>query len=72
MESTILQVTSVATAHIKKILEQEDLAEQAVRVGIAEKSPTGFQYQLEFCERSERAAERRPARAGWRGVLRGR
>lgn len=54
MESPILQVTPVATAHIKKILEQEDLGEQAVRVGIAEKSPTGFQYQLEFCDRSER------------------
>ena len=56
MESTILQVTADATAQIKKILEQEDLAEQAVRVGIAEKSPTGFQYQLEFCDRSESVA----------------
>ncbi|MFT3927932.1 MAG: iron-sulfur cluster assembly accessory protein [Myxococcales bacterium] len=54
MESPILQVTADATAQIKKILEQEELAEQAVRVGIAEKSPTGFQYQLEFCDRSER------------------
>jgi Fe/S biogenesis protein NfuA len=54
MESPILQVTADATRQIKKILEQEELAEQAVRVGIAEKSPTGFQYQLEFCDRSER------------------
>jgi len=55
MESPILQVTSDATTQIKKILEQEELQDQAVRVGIAERSPTGFQYQLEFCDRSERA-----------------
>jgi len=54
MESPILQVTADATRQIKKILEQEELKEQAVRVGIAEKSPTGFQYQLEFCDRGER------------------
>jgi Fe/S biogenesis protein NfuA len=54
MESPILKVTAVATAQIKKILEQEELSEQAVRVGVAEKSPTGFQYQLEFCDREER------------------
>ena len=54
MESPILQVTADATRQIKKILEQEELKDQAVRVGIAEKSPTGFQYQLEFCDRAER------------------
>ncbi len=54
MESPILQVTADATRQIKKILEQEELQEQAVRVGIAERSPTGFQYQLEFCDRAER------------------
>jgi Fe/S biogenesis protein NfuA len=55
MEAPILSVTPVATAQVKKILEQEELSDQAVRVGIAEKSPTGFQYQLEFCDRSERS-----------------
>ena len=54
METPLLSVTQVATSQIKRILEQEELSEQAVRVGIAERSPTGFQYQLEFCERSER------------------
>jgi Fe/S biogenesis protein NfuA len=50
----VLTVTEVATSQIKKILEQEELADQAVRVAIADKSPTGFQYQLEFCDRDER------------------
>lgn len=54
-DDLILTVTPGATAQIKKVLEQEELAEQAVRVGIADKSPTGFQYQLEFCDRSERS-----------------
>ena len=54
MDTPLIRVTDVATAHIKRILEQEELADQAVRVGIAEKSPTGFQYRLEFCDRSER------------------
>ncbi len=56
-DSPILNVTAVATAQIKKVLEQEELAEQAVRVGIADKSPTGFQYQLEFCDRGERGEQ---------------
>lgn len=55
METPVLSVTELATSQIKRILEQEELGEQAVRVGIAEKGPTGFQYQLEFCDRSERA-----------------
>lgn len=54
MEAPVLSVTEVATSQIKRILEQEELADQAVRVGIADKSPTGFQYRLEFCDRSER------------------
>jgi len=53
METPVLSVTEVATSQIKRILEQEELADQAVRVGIADKSPTGFQYRLEFCDRSE-------------------
>lgn len=54
METPVLSVTEVATSQIKRILEQEELAGQAVRVGIAEKTPTGFQYRLEFCDSSER------------------
>jgi Fe/S biogenesis protein NfuA len=53
-DTPALEVTEVATQQIKKILEQEELGEQAVRVAISEKAPTGFQYQLEFCDRSER------------------
>jgi Fe/S biogenesis protein NfuA len=52
-----IEVTLVATAQIKKILQQEELVDQAVRVGISEKSPTGFQYKLEFCDLSERAPD---------------
>ena len=55
METPLLSVTEVATRQIKRILEQEELLEQAVRVGIADKTPTGFQYKLEFCDRDERA-----------------
>jgi Fe/S biogenesis protein NfuA len=55
MDSPILNVTAIAIEQIKKILAQEELRDQAVRVGISEKSPTGFQYQLEFCDLSERA-----------------
>jgi Fe/S biogenesis protein NfuA len=53
MDNPILTITEVATAQIKRILEQEGLEDQAVRVGIADRSPTGFQYQLEFVDRSE-------------------
>lgn len=53
-ERPVLTVTDVATSQIKSILEQEALAGQAVRVAIADKSPTGFQYLLEFCDREER------------------
>ncbi len=56
-DSPILTVTAVATAQIKKVLEQESLADQAVRVGIADKSPTSYQYQLEFCDQSERVEQ---------------
>jgi len=49
----VLVATDAARTQIARILEQESLADQAVRVGIAERSPTGFQYQLEFCDRSE-------------------
>jgi Fe/S biogenesis protein NfuA len=56
MEPELLRVTAGATAQIKRILEQEAMNEQAVRVAISERSPTGFQYQLEFCERSEKRA----------------
>jgi len=54
MEEPIVRATQKATDQIKRILEQEGMAEQAVRVAIAQRSPTGFQYQLEFCERAER------------------
>jgi Fe/S biogenesis protein NfuA len=54
MDTPILKATEVATNQIKRILEQEGLNEQAVRVGISERSPTGFQYQLEFVDSDER------------------
>ena len=54
MEPALLRATQVAIEQIKRILAQEELTEQAVRVGIADRSPTGFQYQLEFCDLSER------------------
>lgn len=53
----VLQATDEATQQIARILEQEQLSDQAVRVAIAERSPTGFQYQLEFCDVSERRAD---------------
>jgi Fe/S biogenesis protein NfuA len=56
MSTPILTITQVATSQIKKILQQEELAEQAVRVGIQEKTPTGFTYQLEFVNADELAA----------------
>ena len=54
MDSPPLVATPVAIKQIKHILEEEGLADQAVRVGIGERSPTGFQYQLEFCDQSDR------------------
>ena len=54
MDSPLLVATPVAIQQIQHILEEEGLVDQAVRVGISERSPTGFQYQLEFCDRSER------------------
>jgi Fe/S biogenesis protein NfuA len=54
METLI--VTPVATAQIKRILDQEGLSEQAVKVAISERSPTGFQYALEFVDRAEKGA----------------
>ncbi len=54
MSTDVLSVTEVATSQIKRILEQEELADQAVRVGLVVKSPTSFQYQLEFCDRSDK------------------
>jgi Fe/S biogenesis protein NfuA len=54
-DTPILNVTAVATAQIQRILAQEELVDQAVRVGLSDKSPTGFQYQLEFCGRDERS-----------------
>lgn len=50
----VLRATDEATKQIAHILEQEQLSDQAVRVAISERSPTGFQYQLEFCDASER------------------
>src|SRR4051794_35419361 len=57
MDTPVLIVTEVATKHIKRILEQEGLSEQAVRVGIADKSATAFKYQLEFCDLSEKKVD---------------
>jgi Fe/S biogenesis protein NfuA len=54
MSTQVLSVSEVATNQIKRILEQEELSDQAVRVAIADKSPTGFQYQLEFCDQSDK------------------
>lgn len=53
-QSAPLLVTAAATAQIKRILEQEALSEQAVKVAIAERSATGFQYQLEFVDRADK------------------
>ncbi len=50
----IIAPTETALSQIKRILEQEGLSDQAVRVGISERSPTGFSYQLEFCDQSEK------------------
>lgn len=55
MDTPIIKATQVATQQIKRILEQEQLKDQAVRVGISERSPTSFQYQLEFCDLGEKA-----------------
>jgi Fe/S biogenesis protein NfuA len=52
--AAVIRATEAATAQIARILASEELTDQAVRVAIAERSPTGFQYQLEFCDRSER------------------
>jgi Fe/S biogenesis protein NfuA len=52
-QSAPLLVTAAATAQIKRILEQEALSQQAVKVAIAERSATGFQYQLEFVDRAD-------------------
>jgi Fe/S biogenesis protein NfuA len=54
-EGVVLRATEAARTQIAHILEQEALVDQAVRVAIADRSPTGFQYQLEFCDRSERS-----------------
>ena len=54
MDLPLLVATPVAIQQITHILEEEGLVDQAVRVGISERSPTGFQYQLEFCDRGER------------------
>jgi Fe/S biogenesis protein NfuA len=54
METPPLRATEVAVSQIKRILEQEELVDQAVRVAIADRSPTGFQYQLEFCDQTEK------------------
>jgi Fe/S biogenesis protein NfuA len=54
METPVITATAVATQQIKRILEQEQLADQAVRVGISERGASGFQYQLEFCDRTEK------------------
>lgn len=55
METLI--VTPVASAQIKRILEQEALPEQAVKVAISARSPTGFQYALEFVDRADKGAD---------------
>ena len=54
MSTEIITATEQALGQIQRILEQEGLVDQAVRVGISEKSPTGFVYQLDFCDRSEK------------------
>lgn len=53
MDAPLLQVTEVAIKQIKHILSEEGLSDQAVRVGISDRSPTAFQYQLEFCDRQD-------------------
>jgi Fe/S biogenesis protein NfuA len=54
METPVITASAVAAQQIKRILEQEQLVDQAVRVGISERGASGFQYQLEFCDRSEK------------------
>jgi Fe/S biogenesis protein NfuA len=54
MDAPLLRATEVAIKQIKHILDEEQLADQAVRVGIGDRSPTGFQYQLEFCDQTDR------------------
>jgi Fe/S biogenesis protein NfuA len=54
MSREVLSVTDVATSQIKRILEQEELSDQAVRVALVMRGPTNFQYQLEFCDRSDK------------------
>lgn len=54
MDAPLLRVTEVAIKQIKHILSEEGLSDQAVRVGISDRSPTAFQYQLEFCDRQDR------------------
>ena len=55
MDAPILTITEVAIEQIRRVLGQEELTDQAVRVGIADKTPTSYQYQLEFCDVSERS-----------------
>lgn len=50
----LIAPTENALSQIKRILEQEGLSDQAVRVGISDRTPTGFSYQLEFCDQSEK------------------
>ncbi len=51
---TTIVATECALSQIQRILAQEGLSDQAVRVGISDKTPTGFTYQLDFCDLSER------------------
>lgn len=53
-ESAMIQLTEVAVTQIKKIMEAEDCGEQAIRVAISRRNPTGFEYQLEFVDEAER------------------
>ena len=43
MDAPLLRATEVAIKQIKHILDEEQLTDQAVRVGIGDRSPTGFQ-----------------------------
>jgi Fe/S biogenesis protein NfuA len=53
----VIRASAEATKQIEHILEIEQLSEQAVRVAISDRTPTGFQYQLEFCDQAERRAD---------------
>ena len=56
-EDRMLTITELARTKITALLEQEKREGLALRVAIQGRGPGGFQYELGFVERSDRAAE---------------